>query len=152
MALKTMIENLNKAREAYEAQLKGLGKQAKNAVVEFLAPHIPAGCELYWTQYTPYFNDGEACTFSVNEPKLRKIEENNDDSDRGVDVSKWGIESYGKQLWAPLIEGVTKKALNDLRKAWEELPEDLLLKAFGDHTEVTINADCEYTDNEYNHG
>lgn len=24
-----------------------------------------------WTQYTPYFNDGDACVFGVNEPQVR---------------------------------------------------------------------------------
>lgn len=27
-----------------------------------------------WTQYTPYFNDGEACEFSVHEPYIRFVD------------------------------------------------------------------------------
>lgn len=28
-----------------------------------------------WTQYTPYFNDGDTCEFSVNEPWLRTVDD-----------------------------------------------------------------------------
>lgn len=147
MALKTMIENLNKAREAYNKQLATLGKEAQKAVAEELGALVPDGCELRWTQYTPYFNDGEPCVFSVNEPYVRADGSN----DEGVELTTWGIKNYGVESWSPAIDGVTKKALNDLRKAWEELPEDLLEKAFGDHAEVIIKRGGKYSAEEYSH-
>lgn len=70
MALATMIEKLNAAKKAYEDQLASIGKDAQKAVAEFLVPHMPAGFALFWTQYTPYFNDGETCTFSVHDVYL----------------------------------------------------------------------------------
>ncbi len=81
MALKTMIENLNKARESYEKQLAAVGKNAQKAVAEFLAPLIPPGHGVRWNQYTPYFNDGESCTFSVNEPYLVRLGDEDEEDD-----------------------------------------------------------------------
>ncbi len=146
MALKTMIENLNKARAAYEAQLKTLGKDTAKAVAAELAPLIPEGCVLRWTQYTPYFNDGDACTFSVNEPQLCR-----EDDDEGVDCSSFGASSYGKESWAPEIEGITRKDILAIEKAWKKLPEDLLESAFGDHTQVVVEPNGKYSVDEYSH-
>jgi hypothetical protein len=36
---------------------------------EFFGKH-PEAKSVVWTQYSPHFNDGDACTFSMNEPEL----------------------------------------------------------------------------------
>ena len=154
MALKTMIENLNKARKNYEDQLKELGKDSQAAVSEFLAPHIPPGFVLQWAQYTPYFNDGEACIFRVGEPFLIKIpetgigdlhrySEENDDC-----VSKY--ETKGRFDDAMIVEGLTVGQARAAFKAWDELPEDLLEAAFGDHVKVNVTS-TSYDVDEYEH-
>jgi hypothetical protein len=128
MALKTMIENLKKAREAYDKQLAALGENAQKAVVESLAELIPKGKVLVWSQYTPYFNDGEACTFSVRDPYLQ--DENEDDEHdpyEGDDLPK------------------------GLAKAWDALPEDLMEKAFGDHVQVWVKHGGEFSVDECSH-
>lgn len=74
MALATMIKKLADAREAYESQLAEIGNDAKQAVAEYLGPVIPEGFAIAWRQYTPGFNDGEPCTFSVDTPDVFKLE------------------------------------------------------------------------------
>jgi hypothetical protein len=93
MALKTMIENLNKARAAYDKQLAGLGKKAQKGIAEHLLGLIPPGYALKWTQYTPYFNDGEACTFSVKEPYLVRLK---DEDGEGMSLDE-AIDRYGQE-------------------------------------------------------
>ncbi len=166
MALATMIKKLNKAREDYNKQLKELGASAADAVAEFLAEKIPEGFAIGWSQYTPYFADGEACEFSVNEPCVFAVSAVEDDEQivtdtyealgASIGLSKWSIERYLKAPDAPgygtpKIEGLTKTALTELLKAWEELPEDMMKAAFGDHTQVRVNADGTYTTNDYDH-
>jgi hypothetical protein len=40
-----------------------------------------------WTQYTPYFNDGEPCVFGVNEPWFRTVEDV-EKADRSARIQK----------------------------------------------------------------
>lgn len=55
-----------------------------------------------WTQYTPYFNDGDPCVFSVGEPWFRTVDDvkgktagtDDDDEDYDSDDYSFGI-GYG---------------------------------------------------------
>ena len=65
--MKSLVEGLNETRKKL---LKEIQSQAR-PLVEGLAKNLFETCpeikQVHWTQYTPYFNDGEACTFSVND-------------------------------------------------------------------------------------
>lgn len=97
MSVKTMIAELVKARKAYNRKLKELGKDTAQEVAKFLAPLIPTGYTLQWTQFTPYFNDGEPCEFGVNEPYL--VRDGAKDAyhldDRGISVYR-AYHRYGQ--------------------------------------------------------
>lgn len=67
MALKTMIKQITAAKKKYDAAMKKAGKSAKKEIAAALSEHLPEGFVLEWNQYTPYFNDGEECVFSVND-------------------------------------------------------------------------------------
>lgn len=54
---------IEKARQTMRENSKGLIEGATKILFES-CPEIK---QVHWTQYTPYFNDGEACEFSVNE-------------------------------------------------------------------------------------
>lgn len=65
------IESLNTTIENLKSLRKTLMEQAQTAIKEafegFLKAH-PQCKTVVWSQYTPYFNDGDGCIFSVNEP------------------------------------------------------------------------------------
>jgi hypothetical protein len=84
---------------------------------------------LTWTQYTPYFNDGDPCVFSVHDLEVydETIQEADDDYTEGVDVG-WG-EGRARYPDIAEISGVLSNA------------EDLLLEMFGDHCRITVQAD-----------
>lgn len=44
----------------------------------FAFPEVVA---VRWTQYTPYFNDGEACTFDVNDARTKLIDTDEEDGE-----------------------------------------------------------------------
>jgi hypothetical protein len=76
-----------------------------------------------WTQYTPYFNDGEPCVFSVND--LYVCDETcNIDS---YDIYSWNEVWRGGDDKYPLIAEVAGILQN---------AEDILLMMFGDHVKV----------------
>lgn len=54
--------------EAFKEEFQKKARTALNTEFkEFFAAH-PQVERIVWTQYTPYFNDGDTCEFSVNEP------------------------------------------------------------------------------------
>lgn len=59
--LLTEFENMQKT---FQAQAQAKMKEAFKAVFE---QYADLDLKLVWTQYTPYFNDGEECIFSVND-------------------------------------------------------------------------------------
>lgn len=100
---------------------------------------------LSWTQYTPHFNDGDACVFSVHE--LREHGQRYDDS------SDWA-QLFGSSRW------------NRETKAYDDTPgkysvsilpdprsydEDLMLELFGDHAVVTAHRDGTFSTDYYSH-
>ena len=99
MALKTMLEELSKAKREYDEQLKTIGTKLREDFAKEVAPLIPPGYQLEWTQYTPYFNDGEACTFGVNDFYLVRQNVGDGDAkcaeDRGGQSISRAIQRYG---------------------------------------------------------
>lgn len=66
--MKEKIESLLKELREIQAETqKRLQKSIKELFSEFWANN-PDIQTVVWTQYAPYFNDGAACVFRVNEP------------------------------------------------------------------------------------
>lgn len=90
-----------------------------------------------WTQYTPYFNDGDACIFDVNEFSFYLI---SDESDF-FDYSK------GYTTWYPLEESETPN-YQQINKEFDNLcdflcgiDKELYRTLFGDHVQVIVTRD-----------
>lgn len=112
MALKTMIEKLQKSRAVYNEDLAKFGEDAQTEFGEILGPLIPPGWALQWTQGTPGFNDGEPCTFSAHEPKLVRAPRDEDDED--ADDS----DENGGERW-DLDSAIKKYGLADKEESYE---------------------------------
>ena len=113
---------------------------------------------IVWTQYTPYFNDGETCVFNVNDPTFTN-------SPNGEDVSPWGeYEGEDDTIWAcQSVSDILKSDREyyaedkrriveaggvdgDLCDAFDRMllsseMEDVFLAMFGDHVKVTATRD-----------
>src|SRR5688572_27883088 len=62
------ISELKEVKQSYEETCKSIGeKEIGGWLQEWLEDH-PEIQQISWTQYTPYFNDGDECTFGVNWP------------------------------------------------------------------------------------
>ncbi|MEU1800827.1 hypothetical protein [Streptomyces sp. NPDC019937] len=117
----------------------------------------PTILEFGWRQYTPYFNDGDPCTFNVHGVWIRT------DADRDVEdtyeLEPFTHPSIGKVTggeWVEDADGPRKRvgaryegpdqARFERCKALEAAVEggefyDVLLDAFGDHARVTVRRD-----------
>lgn len=100
-----------------------------------------------WTQYTPYFNDGEACLFFANTDYLIINGDYAEDSDwfSKENIINWG--QWNREL--KIHEGRVEESNNNynevLVNAYNEIVEflsnfdnDYYLTKFGDHAEVIV--------------
>lgn len=121
-----LLEHVENAKREVEAK----AKSAVGALFKaFFAANPDIGA-LKWTQYTPYFNDGEPCEFSVNsdfDVLLGKYVTPEEDSDDDDDKVNEFIENY--ELEDKKIEA----AISSLGRVVDE---SIFLSAFGDHAKV----------------
>jgi hypothetical protein len=96
-----------------------------------------------WEQYTPYFNDGDACIFGVMDARVKFKDNDEEGGDYGDGyLSSWDFGSWNGDKRVYSEEEQSKAAIvEDISKFVANIPSDLLLNAFGDHTQITINKD-----------
>ena len=98
-----------------------------------------------WTQYTPYFNDGDPCMFGTGELFVKLVDGDDTAGDEedgyisAYDMTEH-LHGYGNPPTInPGCEDVyaAMKALNDQFGHFE----DFLIVSFGDHAQVTATSD-----------
>ncbi len=70
MQLKQLTANfaaLNKQIQEARAQMQAASRSLIDAAAQEMFSVAPEIERVFWAQYTPYFNDGESCTFSVGD-------------------------------------------------------------------------------------
>jgi hypothetical protein len=124
-----MFEKLEALQKVYDEAMTALRRDGEAALkasfVEFFAAH-PEAAAIQWQQYTPYFNDGEACYFGVCEPAIKTT------TSDGFDL--WDRnESLSSTLYADVkkLSGIIQSSSM----------ESVLKAVFGDHSEVTVYSD-----------
>jgi len=138
--LNDIIEKYSEAKKAFQTEAAGL---LKEEFKEFFKK-VPEVKVIKWTQYTPYFNDGDTCEFSVH-----GIVFSNAEGDEIFNVSTWG-EYEGEQEGIFAFEGtyglpVELENREEQIKEMESLiyngaMEKVLEATFGDHVQVTVTA------------
>jgi hypothetical protein len=129
--------------------------------------------DISWTQYTPYFNDGDECTFGVNtdylyvngddeanvyrEVKSVKIK-NEEDLERDKQIcEELGYRHYKKKIgdygYKKNIEYSKSedKILKNIKKVLSQIPDDFYKDLFGDHSKVTITKEGVIKVDDYEH-
>lgn len=106
-----------------------------------------------WTQYTPYFNDGDECTFSVNTDYSLQI--NGEDCDE-IESLDWRIKYYLKN--GEYSEDKTDdwdielfNIVEEFKKLIQSIDDEFLKDLFGDHVLVTVHDDGRIETEEYEH-
>lgn len=137
---KTTIERLMAKKSELLAELREHGAGAlKEEFKKFFEAH-PACTALRWRQYTPHFNDGDACTFSVNDITFKLV----DSPEDAGDYSDGFEDRYGRR------EDEVFKATSEGVRALEKIDDEIFQIAFGDHVKVTATREGFEVD-EYEH-
>ena len=116
-------EKLQEQFSEFKRQVEALRGQLQKTGEQFLIEHFKNIFEKYpqldrvsWTQYTPYFNDGEECTFSSHH--------------------EWAeIEGEGLEYGKPEYEGIKK----EIRTFLSQFDDELLKNLFGDHVQIIVS-------------
>lgn len=181
------VEKISKMTSELSSKISELKKELatstqnlfKEGVSEFfeVTPEIKV---IAWRQYTPYFNDGDTCYFSVHAPSFFKDEEMMDEEmmDELYDgdgynpyqkpsdwtykeAEKKGIYSAYSQAAIDAYEAQVKilgqeridevnENIDAMRKIFKLIPEDCLEIMFGDHSQITVTPEG-ITVDEYSH-
>jgi hypothetical protein len=64
------MKDLTKLKQDYEKALREKGQEIMKSAVEAFFAANPKINGVAWTQYTPYFNDGDECHFGVHGPSF----------------------------------------------------------------------------------
>jgi hypothetical protein len=113
--------------------------------------NLPGVLAIRWEQYTPYFNDGDPCVFSVGDWRFKLDTEVDDEKTEYGDgyLTTWddairGWE-YRRDENNQLVKVRTHPGRPDIESAFKNLNlnafEDVCRRNFGDHAQVTATKD-----------
>lgn len=137
-----MTKALIKKREELSKELQG---SFQIMIKDFLDKN-PEIAYVTWAQYTPYHNDGDECTFSVNERHYPLVALIGEEQPVGYEAESYELNDYYKNNQSEA--GITDKraaelmdAINEIETILNEIPQELYKDVFGDHVSVMISRD-----------
>lgn len=139
-----IIEKIKAEMAAFDAKRKELTEQLRKDFPALLAPlfeKYPSVKNVYWTQYTPYFNDGDTCEFSANVSYAElnhEIDQDEEDDDEENETEKSEVE-------------LPENAEDEFQEVLSSIDESFYKDLFGDHVEVIVNRDGTIETEEYEH-
>lgn len=150
MNAKEAIERIEKHTEAIRAAEKAMFAEAETILRAVAQPLFDAGIKLIkWTQYTPYFNDGEPCVFGVSELEFYVDKSSSfaemdaeDEDDEPEDLDYLNYNSRYEEPWKDIIE--TFECAHGLLS-------DFFESEYGDGVTVEMMPDGTFLTSEYDH-
>lgn len=131
------FDKVRKFSESFDKQFKDFMTEKGNHIFTEIFKEIfekyPDIDSFSWTQYTPYFNDGDECIFSINSVDTINGYDEYNDEDEQQGVGKNYFE-YVNDKRDP--ENV--RTINDIDHIIQAIPAELLRNMFGDHCRVVV--------------
>jgi hypothetical protein len=152
----TTLEQIKQSLEEFAEKKRVLVEQLRAEFSSILAPFFEKSKlinSISWTQYTPYFNDGDECTFSCNFGDIYV----NGSLPEDLDRYGWEVKhplsggKYAKEVQGKNWDIEEYKIVYEIQEALESIPEEFYLEMFGDHVQVTCNRDGSLLVEEYEH-
>lgn len=126
MSIEALVNAYEKIKTEMEEKMQ---TEMKAAFAEFFNTH-PNVHGFIWTQYTPYFNDGDECIFGVHEISPILSEEILEEVKNG-NLSSYEVEDANYEN-----EDKIDPTVKDFIRAISKVPEEVFKNAFGDHVQV----------------
>jgi hypothetical protein len=94
-----LMENFDELNEQIRQATQQMREKSEGLVegmVKIFLDECPEVTGVHWTQYTPYFNDGEACEFNVNEICFHILEDEDDEIEAWESTTLYGTGHLAK--------------------------------------------------------
>ena len=127
------VEEFLKLKNDYEKAMKKHGKQMFTSLVSEFFKNNPEIVNVGWTQYTPYFNDGDPCVFSVGDFYFQTKTEAEDEDAPDFESDMYEYESCG------IKDKKLKASCQAFQSQMNSLGDDVFLTCFGDHSQIVIS-------------
>ena len=128
------LSQLKKRYDEVKKQLEIEGRQAFLEESNDIFKEYPRLESFGWTQYTPYFNDGDECTFGIRS-----------------EVFLNGSDPYEDEE----VSNLTPTEVDNIRRSVETLitalPSQSMKDIFGDHMSVVVYRSGKIDTEEYSH-
>ncbi len=152
------MTNMQSLINQYETKIENFRIELRESFKQFVRDffkEVPELKTIFWTQYTPYFNDGDTCEFRVNEPlfanfqseiDLRAYDSGNEELAEG----QWLYDGYGVYGARSNADHIKQKMDEFTSVIQSTAMRDVLQMMFGDHVQVTItesrmvSSECEH--------
>jgi hypothetical protein len=136
--LLTKREELQAKMKSLKQEMTDLGKSYFESESVKVFEEFPNLQSFSWTQYTPYFNDGDECTFGVNDwfnvTYVGDEDPDYDEEDNEIYYSNWQKK--------PVEEFTDEEKLAYTLHNLVTFAEDETMKEmFGDHVRVIVSRD-----------
>jgi hypothetical protein len=128
----TTIADIRKMKSELDDKMKTEGRRALGIAFKEFFDANPTVKGVRWSQYTPYFNDGDVCRFSVHDFDF-KVDGAADDT--GDNEDGWESDWYLEKRGATETAAACSRLEGDVRDR------DVFEAVFGDHVRVTATRD-----------
>jgi hypothetical protein len=125
------LDDFNKKKKELEEIITSFGKGTLKEEFKFWFEEFPELKGFGWTQYTPYFNDGEPCEFSVYEGGFFFSEE---DLNKVLDGEE---HLYDFDPYSLSLDDVMKNKCSEITQKLSSMG-DILESVFGDGVQVIV--------------
>lgn len=154
-----MLDVLNKIKEEL-----AVIHEKRAQLVEELRPEFPKILSsifekskviesISWTQYTPYFNDGDSCEFGIYTDCI-SVNSKNHPCDEEEDTAPiWEEKDYSQEspYLNPNYDPTEGAVVNEFKTVLNSIPDDFYEDLFGDHVMVTVYKDGRIEVDAYDH-
>ncbi|MFI5405125.1 MAG: hypothetical protein ACHQ1D_01290 [Nitrososphaerales archaeon] len=125
-----MRNEIKRKQEELSNELRKIGENYFKETSKQYFKDFPFVEEFSWTQYTPYFMDGDECIFGVNADYPRMKFTGDEDSEEYYIPWKKPEEEYTDK----------DKAFRTLQTILGGVDDEVYKSMFGDHAKVTVNS------------
>lgn len=131
-SLRELAEEFKLQNETLKQNFEANGRAMLRPLFHSLFDAAPTVEAIRWEQYTPHFNDGDACIFNMWDLQVRERVE----SDAPGLMSDEDLEE-GFVYYHELPKGDLHTLLQEMNDSLSKA-ENILLAVFGDHKQVTV--------------
>lgn len=166
MSISNLVQEYETSKKSFMEKLQASFKTE----IQDIFQKNPSLKYIFWTQYTPYFNDGDTCEFRVHDIDFimdffedgGNIDDINDiemygeysfEYVSGIIPTSWRYDRGGKEK----VEKLTQDQREQLDRVYQSItdiqaiPDGVFLGMFGDHAKVIVDREKGIIVEEYDH-